>query len=424
MTGPASKALLARARAVMPGGVNSPVRAFGSVGAEPYFVAEAAGAYVTDADGNRYVDYVQSWGASILGHAHPAVVDAVVSAAARGTTYGAPTESEVLLAEKITRAVPGCEMVRMVSSGTEAAMTAIRIARGVTGRERVVKFAGCYHGHADALLAQAGSGVASLGLPDSAGVPAGAVEATVVAPYNVVPRLDERVACVIVEPVAANMGLVSPGPGFLAGLRRACDDAGALLIFDEVITGFRIGPAGAAGRFGVQPDLYCFGKVVGGGLPLAVVGGSAGVMSVLAPLGPVYQAGTLAGNPLATVAGLAVLELLTPSVFEELGRVVARLATGLGGAVREAGLAVEVPVESTLCGIFFTDAPVTDYEAACRAAANGRYARFFRAMLRRGIALPPSPYEVMFCSLAHGEGEIEATIAAAAAAARELGGSN
>jgi glutamate-1-semialdehyde 2,1-aminomutase len=419
----ASEALFARARAVIPGGVNSPVRAFGSVGAEPYFVAGADGAYVTDVDGNRYVDYVQSWGATILGHAHPAVVDAVAAAAARGTTYGAPTESEVLLAERVTRTVPGCEMVRLVSSGTEAAMTAIRIARAVTGRERVLKFAGCYHGHSDALLAKAGSGVATLGLPDSAGVPAGAVAATVVAPYNVVPELDERVACVIVEPVAANMGLVPPVPGFLAGLRRACDDAGSLLIFDEVITGFRLGLDGAAGRFGVRPDLYCLGKVLGGGLPLAAVGGAAAAMGVLAPLGPVYQAGTLSGNPLATAAGLAVLELLTPSVFEELSRVVSRLAAGLAAALRDAGLVVEVPVESTLCGVFFSDAPVTDYVGACRAAANGRYARFFRAMLARGVALPPSPYEVLFCSLAHGEREVEATIAAAAGAAAEVAAS-
>jgi glutamate-1-semialdehyde 2,1-aminomutase len=416
----ASSALFARAAAVIPGGVNSPVRAFGSVGGEPYFVAAADGAYLTDVDGNRYVDYVQSWGASILGHAHPAVVDAVATAAAAGTTYGAPTESEVLLAEKITRAVPGCEMVRLVSSGTEAAMTAIRLARGATGRERVVKFAGCYHGHADALLAAAGSGVATLGLADSAGVPAGAVGATVVAPYNVVPDLDERVACVIVEPVAANMGLVPPAPGFLAGLRRACDAAGALLIFDEVITGFRLGPAGAAGRFGVQPDLFCFGKVVGGGLPLAAVGGAAPLMRQLAPLGPVYQAGTLSGNPLATAAGLTVLELLAPSVYEELALTVGRLSTGLGAALRAAGLAVEVPVEATLFGVFFADAPVTDFEGARHAAANGRYARFFRAMLARGIALPPSPYEVMFCSVAHGEQEIEATIAAAQAAAPEV----
>ncbi|HXZ82553.1 MAG TPA: glutamate-1-semialdehyde 2,1-aminomutase [Acidimicrobiales bacterium] len=417
----ASSALYSRAAAVIPGGVNSPVRAFGSVGGEPYFVAAADGAYITDVDGNRYVDYVQSWGASILGHAHPAVVDAVASAAARGTTYGAPTESEVLLAEKITRAVPGCEMVRMVSSGTEAAMTAVRIARGATGRERVVKFAGCYHGHADTLLAKAGSGVVTLGLADSAGVPDAAVGVTVVAPYNVTPELDERVACVIVEPVAANMGLVPPAPGFLPGLRRACDDAGALLIFDEVITGFRLGLDGAAGRFGVQPDLYCFGKVIGGGLPLAAVGGGAAAMSLLAPLGPVYQAGTLSGNPLATAAGLAVLELLTPSVYDELATAVGRLATGLGEALREAGLAVEVPVEGTLFGIFFSKDPVTDFEGARRAAGNGEYAPFFRAMLERGIALPPSPYEVMFCSLAHTEREIDATISAAAAAAQEVG---
>ncbi|MGA9078266.1 MAG: glutamate-1-semialdehyde 2,1-aminomutase, partial [Acidimicrobiales bacterium] len=322
MAGRRSRALFARAASVIPGGVNSPVRAFGSVGGEPYFVAAADGAYVTDVDGNRYVDYVQSWGASILGHAHPAVVDAVASAAARGTSFGAPTESEVLLAERITKAVPGCEMVRLVSSGTEAAMTAVRIARGVTGRDRVVKFAGCYHGHSDALLATAGSGVATLGLAGSAGVPAAAVAATLVAPYNEVPGLDEQVACVIVEPIAANMGLVPPAPGFLAGLRRACDAVGALLIFDEVITGFRVGLDGAAGRFGVRPDLYCFGKVIGGGLPLAAVGGAAATMEVLAPLGPVYQAGTLSGNPLATAAGLAVLELLSPQVFAELAATV------------------------------------------------------------------------------------------------------
>jgi glutamate-1-semialdehyde 2,1-aminomutase len=416
----ASSALFARAVAVMPGGVNSPVRAFGSVGGEPYFVAEADGAYLTDVDGNRYIDYVQSWGASILGHAHPAVVDAVVSAAARGTTYGAPTESEVALAEKITAAVPACEMVRLVSSGTEAAMTAVRLARGVTARDLVVKFAGCYHGHSDALLAAAGSGVATLGLAGSAGVPAGAVAGTVVAPYNRVPLLDERVACVIVEPVAANMGLVPPAAGFLEGLRRACDEVGALLIFDEVITGFRVGPAGAAGLCGVRPDLYCFGKVVGGGLPLAAVGGPAALMEALAPTGPVYQAGTLSGNPLATAAGLAVLELLGPSVFDELAGVVAELTSGLAGALRGAGLAVEVPVFSTLCGVYFADAPVTDYDGARAAAANGDYARFFRAMLARGVALPPSPYEVLFCSLAHGEREVESTVAAAADAAREV----
>ena len=420
MEGRRSRALFARAASVIPGGVNSPVRAFGSVGGEPYFVAAGDGAYVTDVDGNRYVDYVQSWGASILGHAHPAVVDAIASAAARGTSFGAPTESEVLLAERITRTVPGCEMVRLVSSGTEAAMTAVRIARGVTGRDRVVKFAGCYHGHSDALLATAGSGVASLGLAGSAGVPADAVAATLVASYNEVPGLDERVACVIVEPIAANMGLVPPAPGFLEGLRRACDAVGALLIFDEVITGFRVGLDGAAGRFGVRPDLYCFGKVIGGGLPLAAVGGAAATMEVLAPLGPVYQAGTLSGNPLATAAGLAVLELLAPPVFVELAATVDRLAAGLAAALGDAGLVAQVPVAATLCGVAFSPAPVTDYETARRAAANGEYARFFRAMLERGVALPPSPYEVMFCSLAHGDAELEATLTAAGAAARAV----
>src|SRR5271165_572298 len=325
--GPRSAELFAEACRVIPGGVDSPVRAFGSVGGSPYFVARAEGAFVEDVDGRRLLDYVQSWGASILGHAHPAVLEAIGKAAARGTSYGAPTEGEVRLAEAITAAVPGCDQVRLVSSGTEAAMTAIRLARGATGRDRVVKFAGCYHGHSDALLAGGGSGVATLGLPDSAGVPAAAVSATVVAPYNVVPELDESVACVIVEPAAANMGLVAPEPGFLEGLRAACDRVGSLLIFDEVITGFRLGRGGATRAVGVQPDLWCFGKVIGGGLPLAALGGRRAILSLLAPLGPVYQAGTLSGNPLATAAGLAVLDRLPEEAFGRLASKVQRLVT-------------------------------------------------------------------------------------------------
>jgi glutamate-1-semialdehyde 2,1-aminomutase len=418
--GPRSLELFAEACRVIPGGVDSPVRAFGSVGGSPYFVARAEGAYVEDADGRRLLDYVQSWGASILGHAHPAVLEAVAEAAARGTTYGAPTEGEVRLAEVITAAVPGCEQVRLVSSGTEAAMTVIRLARGATGRDKVVKFAGCYHGHSDALLAGGGSGVATLGLPGSAGVPAGAVAATLVAPYNKVPEIDDSVACVIVEPVAANMGLVTPAPGFLEGLRAACDRAGALLVFDEVITGFRVGRAGATGALGVQPDLWCFGKVIGGGLPLAALGGRTGLMAQLAPLGPVYQAGTLSGNPLATAAGLRVLEHLDEDAYARLESNVSRLAGGLAEAIGQSGLPVQVPQFRTLLSIFFSGEPVLDYDGATRAAASGHYAPFFRAMLSRGIALAPSAYEVAFVSLAHSEDDIDRTIEAAAAAAREV----
>jgi glutamate-1-semialdehyde 2,1-aminomutase len=418
--GPRSLELFAQACRVIPGGVDSPVRAFGSVGGSPYFVARAEGAYVEDADGRRLLDYVQSWGASILGHAHPAVLEALAEAAARGTTYGAPTEGEVRLAEVITAAVPGCEQVRLVSSGTEAAMTVIRLARGATGRDKVVKFAGCYHGHSDALLAGGGSGVATLGLPGSAGVPASAVAATLVAPYNQVPELDDSVACVIVEPVAANMGLVAPAPGFLEGLRAACDRSGALLVFDEVITGFRVGRAGATGALGVQPDLWCFGKVIGGGLPLAALGGRTGLMAQLAPLGPVYQAGTLSGNPLATAAGLRVLEHLDEGAYARLESKVSRLAGGLAEAIGQSGLPVEVPRFRTLLSIFFSGEPVLDHDGATRAAASGHYGPFFRAMLSRGVALAPSPYEVAFVSLAHSEDDIDRTIEAAAAAAREV----
>jgi glutamate-1-semialdehyde 2,1-aminomutase len=418
--GPRSAELFAEACRVIPGGVDSPVRAFGSVGGSPYFVARAEGAFVEDVDGRRLLDYVQSWGASILGHAHPAVLEAIGKAAARGTSYGAPTEGEVRLAEAITAAVPGCDQVRLVSSGTEAAMTAIRLARGATGRDRVVKFAGCYHGHSDALLAGGGSGVATLGLPGSAGVPAGAVAATLVAPFNKVPEIDASVACVIVEPVAANMGLVPPVAGYLQGLRAACDRAGALLVFDEVITGFRVGRTGATGVLGVQPDLWCFGKVIGGGLPLAAFGGRRDIMSQLAPLGPVYQAGTLSGNPLATAAGLAVLDHLDEDAYARLERNVSRLANGLAEAIGQCGLPVEIPVFRTLFSVFFANGPVLDYEGASRSAACGLYAPFFRAMLSRGVALAPSPYEVAFTSLAHSEGDIDRTIEAAADAAREV----
>ncbi|MGH9304530.1 MAG: glutamate-1-semialdehyde 2,1-aminomutase, partial [Acidimicrobiales bacterium] len=332
-------------------------------------------------------------------------------------TYGAPTEAEVLLAEELVAAVEGVDMVRLVSSGTEATMTAVRIARGATGRSRIVKFAGCYHGHSDALLAAGGSGVATLGLPGSSGVPDSAVADTIVAPYNQVPELDSGVAAVIVEPVAANMGLVAAVPGFLEGLRRACDEVGALLIFDEVISGFRVARGTVSGLAGVTPDLFTLGKVIGGGLPLAAVGGSRELMSCLAPLGSVYQAGTLSGNPLATAAGLAVLGQLQPERYEELSLRVARLSSGLKEAIAASGLAVQVPSYSSLFGIYFSEDPVLDYDGARAAAANGHYVRFFNAMLAEGVALAPSPYEVAFCSLAHGEAEISMTIDAAGRAA-------
>ncbi|MGC9962287.1 MAG: glutamate-1-semialdehyde 2,1-aminomutase [Acidimicrobiales bacterium] len=415
-----AEALFRRAVEVIPGGVNSPVRAFGSVGGIPYFVERAKGAFVTDTDGNTYLDYVQSWGASILGHADPGVLQAISRASERGTTFGAPTEAEVRLAETLVAAVDGLDLVRLVSSGTEATMTAIRIARGATGRDRIVKFAGCYHGHSDSLLAEGGSGVATLGLAGSAGVPASAVADTVVAPYNVVPSLDETIACVIVEPVAANMGLVPPEEGFLAGLRAACDAAGALLIFDEVITGFRLGPGSVCDLYGVRPDLWTFGKVIGGGLPLAAVGGRRSLMEQLAPVGPVYQAGTLSGNPLATAAGLAVLERLVPERFDELARRVALLAAGLREAITSAGLPVQIPVARTLFAVFFSDERVLDYDGAKRAASNGIYPRFFHGMLDRGVALAPSAYEVGFCSMAHTDADIERTVQAATEAAAEV----
>jgi len=409
-----------RARRVIPGGVSSPVRSFAAVGGTPYTVARGAGPWVWDVEGHRYLDLVQSYGALLLGHAHPVVTEAVTRAAADGTTFGAPSRGEVLLAEAIRDRVPGCEQIRLVSSGTEAAMSAIRVARGFTGRDRVVKFDGCYHGHADVVLAGGGSGVATLGLPGSVGVPAGAVADTVVVPYNEVPALDERVACVIVEPVAANMGLVPPAPGFLAGLRRACDAVGALLVFDEVITGFRLAAGGASATSEVQPDVWCFGKVIGGGLPVGAFGGRADVMAMLAPLGPVYQAGTLSGNPLATAAGLAVLQQVEADDYCRLADRVADFASRLATVLASHDFAVQVPVAGPLVGLFFAEAPVTSYASARAAAANGHYARFFGAMLRRGIALPPGPYEAFFPGMTHGDAEIDLVLEVASAAAEEL----
>jgi glutamate-1-semialdehyde 2,1-aminomutase len=417
--------LFERAKQVIPGGVNSPVRAFTSVGGTPYFVARADGARVWDVEGAEYLDLVQSYGAIIAGHAHPRIVDAIRRAAGDGTSYGAPTEREVLLAEAIRERVPSCEKLRMTSSGTEATMTALRLARGATGRTRVVKFAGNYHGHGDALLAESGSAVAHLdandGVPGSAGVPPTAVAETTVLPYNVVPALDDTVACVIVEPVAANMGLVAPVDGFLAGLRAECDRVGALLIFDEVITGFRVHRGGAQALYGVTPDLTTFGKVIGGGLNVGAFGGRADVMDELAPLGPVYQAGTLSGNPLATAAGLEALALLDDDAYAALTASAMHLADGLEQRFAAAGVIARAPRVESLVGLYFgTDLP-TDY-AGARRTDEAAYARFFHGMLAAGVALAPGAYEVMFPGLAHDPAVIDAILLTAERVLADEGG--
>ena len=423
-------ALFERACRVIPGGVNSPVRAFGSVGGSPYFVASAAGPYVVDADGRQLIDLVQSYGAIIAGHAHPAIVDAVVEAAHGGTSYGAPTEREVRLAETIAQAMPAIEQVRLVSSGTEATMSAIRLARGFTGRDRLVKFAGNYHGHSDSLLAEAGSSVAQIdaaieGVPGSAGVPAGAVAQTTVVPYNEVPTLDESVAAVIVEPIAANMGLVPPAAGFLEGLAAECRRVGALLIFDEVISGFRSARGGAAELTGVWPDLVTLGKVIGGGLPVGAFGGRADVMAHLAPLGPVYQAGTLSGNPLATAAGLAALGLLDEAAYQRLDAAAQRLASGLNDAFGGAELPFVASTNGNLVGIFAGPVAPTNFVEA-KTTDEVAYARFFHAMLDEGVALAPGAYEVAFPGLAHTDeviDEVSRVARGAAAAVADRSGS-
>jgi glutamate-1-semialdehyde 2,1-aminomutase len=406
-----------RAQRVIPGGVDSPVRSFASVGGTPYTVVRGEGAYVVDVEGRRYLDFVQSYGASLVGHAHPEVVAALREAATLGTTFGAPTPGEVLLAEAMTERVEGLEQVRLVSSGTEALMSAVRLARGATGRDKIVKFEGCYHGHSDALLVAGGSGVAQMGLPGSAGVTAGAVADTIVAPFNAVPVLDDSVAAVVVEPVAANMNLVGPVTGFLEGLRAECDRVGALLIFDEVITGFRLAYAGARQYFAVAPDLWCFGKVIGGGLPVGAFGGPRSVMSSLAPLGPVYQAGTLSGNPLATAAGAKVLDMVTPHDYEDLCARVARFAGRLREAVSSSGLYAAVPVEGALMGLYLSREPVRapdNFDQAKALCDNGLYRLFFHAMLDRGVALAPGAYEILFVSMAHSDADLERAVQIAA----------
>lgn len=422
-----SKGLYQRAQRLMPAGVNSPVRAFKAVGGDPLFIERAQGAHIWDADGNDYIDYVCSWGPMILGHRHPEVVEAICEALGRGTSFGAPTELEVELAELIVERVPSVEMVRMVNSGTEATMSAIRLARGVTGRDKIVKFEGCYHGHADGLLVKAGSGALTFGVPDSGGVPASYAELTLTLPYNdvdrfkgVMDRWGEEMACVIVEPVAGNVGVIPPRPGFLETLREETTKHGALLIFDEVITGFRVARGGAQELYGVMPDLTCLGKIVGGGLPVGAYGGPRGIMEQVSPLGPVYQAGTLSGNPLAMAAGIATLKVLGGAgVYEELEEKGRRLEE----AFRQAAVAAGVPLRQNRVGsmlsAFFTESEVVDYSSA-KSSDTARYARFFREMLSRGVYLAPSQFEAAFVSLAHSDTDLDRTQEALVEAMRVL----
>ncbi len=424
-----SRRLYRRAMAAIPGGVNSPVRACKSVGEEPLFIDRAVGCFVYDADGNRYIDYVGSWGPMILGHRHASVLSAVEEALARGTSFGAPTDLEIDLAEEIIGAVPSVEKVRMVNSGTEATMSAVRLARGCTGRDKIVKFDGCYHGHGDTLLVAAGSGVATLAIPGSPGVPEPVASCTVSIPYNdleaakaVFAEQGGQIAAVIVEPVAGNMGTVPPQPGFLEGLRELTRQAGALLIFDEVMTGFRVAYGGAQARYGVTPDLTTLGKIIGGGMPVGAYGGKKQIMDQIAPDGPVYQAGTLSGNPVAMAAGLATLKELAHSGFyDALEEKAARLEQGLSRAVSDAGVSARLSRVGSMIGLFFTDRPVTNFQDA-KTCDLDRFAAFYRGMLARGIYLAPSQFEALFVSSAHNVDFIDETVEAARQTLAEISG--
>ncbi|MDP3286618.1 MAG: glutamate-1-semialdehyde 2,1-aminomutase [Desulfobacterales bacterium] len=422
-----SHRLFVKAKKLIPGGVNSPVRACKSVGSEPVFIDHAGGCMVYDADGNEYIDYIGSWGPMILGHRHPAVVEAVNSALKKGTSFGAPTEPEIRLAEMIIEAVPSVEMVRMVNSGTEATMSAIRLARGFTGRDMIIKFDGCYHGHSDSLLVEAGSGVATLGIPGSPGVPESFVAGTLSLPYNDIKSVKEamkkhgrKVACIIIEPVAGNMGLVPPADGFLEALRKIAERSGSLLIFDEVMTGFRVAYGGAQSLYKITPDLTCLGKIIGGGLPVGAYGGKREIMERIAPQGPVYQAGTLSGNPLAMAAGIATLtQIRKPGFYDLLNKRSEKLLTGLTEAARKSGIDVSAARVGSMLGVFFTDKKVTDYKSAKRSDLK-MFSAFYREMLAEGIYLAPSQFEALFVSSAHTEKHIERTIEAAGKVMRRL----
>ncbi len=425
--GERSRAIFERAQQLLVGGVNSPVRAFRAVGGEPLIIDRAAGAHIFDADGNEYIDYVCSWGSMILGHAHPAVTSAIQDQASRGTSYGMTTELEVELAQRIQRAMPSMEMVRFVSSGTEATMSAVRVARAFTKRDLILKFEGCYHGHADSFLSQAGSGLATLGISASPGVPESFAQLSLNAPYNDLGAVEKifgkhrnKIAAVIVEPVAANMGVVPPAPGFLDGLREVTRASGALLIFDEVISGFRVAPGGAQTLFGVTPDLTTLGKIIGGGLPVAAYGGRCDIMSLVAPLGPVYQAGTLSGNPLAMRAGIATLgQLEGPDFYDQLNRRADGLVQGIRQALADSGIPARVNSMGSLLTVFFARGEVGNYKQA-KGSDTNCFATFFQEMLKRGVFLPPSQFEALFVSAAHNEEDIERTLAAVRESLRVL----